>query len=60
MNWDSKEEILKEVMDHPFMLKYASERLKDDKDVVLEAVKNNGYVFCFASERLRKLLAKVN
>lgn len=53
MNWDSKEKVLKEVMAHPFMLEYASERLKDDKDVVLEAVKSIGYVLRFASDRLK-------
>mgnify|MGYP000977989737 CR=1 FL=1 len=38
MNWDSKEKVLKEIMAHPFMLEYASERLKNDKDVVLAVV----------------------
>ena len=36
-----------------YILKYASDRLKDDKDIVIEAVKNNGFALEFASDRLK-------
>ena len=50
---DNKKNILKDVKEYGFSLKYASERLRDDKEVVLTAVKKGVYPLRYASERLR-------
>ena len=36
-----------------FILKYVSDKLKDDKEVVIEAIKRNGLALEFASDRLK-------
>ena len=36
------------------LLRFVSDRLKDDKDVVLAALSNNPFAFVYASERLQK------
>ena len=53
MNWNNKEEVLKELNQGSSKLWMASDELKDDKEVVLAAIANDGSALIEASERLR-------
>lgn len=53
MNWNNKKEVLEEVKERRWDLKYASEELQNDKEVVLAAVGNHGGALQYASEELK-------
>ena len=53
MDWNNKEEVLKEVKGNGCALEFTSDTLKDDFDVVMTAVKNDWRAFRWASEKLK-------
>ena len=53
-DWNNKEEVLRAIRSRRgYLLKYASDELKNDKEVVLAAVQNNGNALEHASEEIR-------
>ena len=53
-NWNNKEEVLRAIRSRRgYLLKYASDELKNDKEVVLAAAHLNGRALEHASEELR-------
>lgn len=53
INWNSREDVIKEVAKNGLALKYASDKLKDDVGVVERAITEDGCAVQFSSERLR-------
>jgi hypothetical protein len=53
IDWDDKEQVLKEVAQFGYALNAVSERLRDDFDVVKVAIRESPDVFTFASQRLK-------
>ncbi|WP_177160481.1 DUF4116 domain-containing protein, partial [Fusobacteriaceae bacterium] len=48
MDWNNKEEVLKEVRKDGYNLKFTSDRLKNNPEIVLEAIKSTSYALKFA------------
>ena len=53
MDWNNKEEVLKEVKGNGCALEFTSDTLKDDFDVVMTAVKSNYNALEYVSDRLK-------
>lgn len=53
INWDDKEQVLKEVAKVGYALNAVSKRLRDDEDVVKVAIRGYPEAFSFASDRLK-------
>ena len=51
MDWNNKEDVLKEIKRNGFRLNYVSEELKDDPEIVIEALKRDGYSLNFIKSR---------
>ena len=53
IDWNNKEEVLKELEKNGWTLEFAGKELKRDREVVMVAIKNNGLALEYASERLK-------
>jgi hypothetical protein len=53
IDWNNKIEVLKVVLRHGWVLRFASDELKNDKDVVMAAVSNYAASLEFASDELK-------
>ena len=53
MDWNNKEEVLKEVRKDGYNLKFTSDRLKNNPEIVLEAIKSTSYALKFAPDKFK-------